>query len=108
MLGGPCTHVPVFRQTVASSGQPCGHWFSPLLIESQEWLEETDSDEDSEETEGAEGGGDEAEEEAEEEEDSGVEGGGECRGVGGTLGGGGGASSPELTAPLLFFLVTRF
>uniref|UniRef100_A0A8C2XXP8 Kelch domain containing 4 n=1 Tax=Capra hircus TaxID=9925 RepID=A0A8C2XXP8_CAPHI len=47
--------------------------------ESQEWLEETDSDEDSEEAEGAEGGGEEDEEEDEEEESSGEEGRGECR-----------------------------
>uniref|UniRef100_A0A8B9XCV4 Kelch domain containing 4 n=1 Tax=Bos mutus grunniens TaxID=30521 RepID=A0A8B9XCV4_BOSMU len=50
--------------------------------ESQEWLEETDTDEDSEEAEGAEGGGEEDEDEEEEEEESGEEGGGECWGTG--------------------------
>lgn len=45
-----------------------------LLKESQEWLEETDLEEDSDEVKGAEGGG-----ESEEDEDSGEEArGGEC------------------------------
>lgn len=82
---GPRTHIRVSRQKVGSWGRPrlaCSFpgalvvltlWFLLLLKESQEWLEETDSEEDSDEVKGAEGGG-----ESEEDEDSGEEARGEC------------------------------